>query len=48
MSDKVKTRSEVDPRDTWATEDIFQSDEAWEEAYKKAQKIPEKTASYQG
>ena len=48
MSDKVKTRSEVDPRDTWATEDIFQSDEAWEEAYKKAQRIPEKTASYQG
>jgi putative pyruvate formate lyase activating enzyme len=29
---KIPLRSEVDPKNTWATEDIFASDEKWEEA----------------
>ena len=27
---KIPKRSEVDPKNTWATEDLFANDEAWE------------------
>ncbi len=49
MSDQtVKNRSEVRKEDTWAVEDIFATDRAWEEAYAEACKIPEGLAAYHG
>lgn len=49
MSDasKILLRSEVDPKDTWAIEDIFPSDEAWEEAVKKLSAQTEEILKYQ-
>ena len=32
MADQIKKREELDVKDTWATEDLFVSDAAWEEA----------------
>ena len=29
---KIPARSEINPADTWAIEDIFPSDQAWAEA----------------
>ncbi len=45
---KVKNRSEVALEDTWAIEDIFESDEAWEAAYAAAGSLPAELASYAG
>ena len=45
---RIPKRSEVRREDTWATEDIFPSDEAWEEAFAKAAAYPEKIASFKG
>ena len=33
----LQTRSEAQERYTWNFKDIFESDEAWEEAYAKAE-----------
>ncbi|MBB5263319.1 oligoendopeptidase F [Catenibacillus scindens] len=50
MSDatKILLRSEVDPKDTWAIEDLFPSDEAWEEAVKQLQAQTDEIVKYQG
>lgn len=45
---KVKSRSEIALEDTWAIEDIFSGDEAWEAAYTAACSLPEELASYAG
>ena len=45
---RIPTRDEVRKEDTWATEDIFPSDEAWEEAFAKAAEYPQQIAAYKG
>ena len=45
---KIPHRSEVDPKYTWATEDIYVSDEAWRADTKKAIPLLEKITSYEG
>ncbi len=48
MSEKVKLRSEIAVEDTWRLEDIFPSDEAWEEALASAEPIITEGESYRG
>ncbi len=45
---KIPKRSEVRKEDTWATEDLFVSDAAWEEAFASVAEIPAKILSYKG
>ena len=45
---KVLKRDEIPEEFKWKLEDIFPSDEAWEEAYKKAESLAEKGAGYRG
>ena len=49
MSEQIiPKRSELTKEDTWATEDLFENDDAWEAAYQKAKEIPGSLAAYQG
>ena len=45
---KIPQRHEVDPKYQWATTDLFPSDEAWEEAYAKAEAMIPGIAAYAG
>lgn len=45
---KIPKRSEVLKKNTWATEDIFVSDAAWEEAFTKADFILQRASEYNG
>lgn len=45
---KIPHRSEADPKYTWATEDIYVSDEAWRADTEKLTPMLEKIASYEG
>ncbi len=45
---QIKKREEIDLKDKWATEDLFVSDEAWEEALTVLQQDKEKLVSYSG
>lgn len=47
-TNQIPKRSEVDPRYTWALEDLFPSDEAWEEALAALGNMPEQMAAYRG
>ena len=44
----IPKRSEVDPKYTWALEDIFATDERWEDALNEARGYPEKLAAFVG
>lgn len=44
----ILKRSEVDPKSTWATEDLYPTDDAWVQAYEALKTVPEKIAPYQG
>ena len=44
----IPKRSEVDPKYTWALEDIFATDELWEDALNEARSYPEKLAAFVG
>ncbi|MCI8332396.1 MAG: oligoendopeptidase F [Clostridiales bacterium] len=48
MANSIPKRDEVQKENTWATEDIFASDAAWEAAYAEAKQYPEKLAAYRG
>lgn len=48
MSERVPQRSEVADESKWSINDIYASDEAWEEDFKRAQRFIEKIASYNG
>lgn len=48
MSDRIPQRSEVAAENKWSINDIFKSDEAWEEDFIKARSYVEKIASYNG
>ncbi len=45
---KVLTRDEVKVEETWRLEDIFATDEAWEQEYKEVEELSEKAESYKG
>lgn len=45
---KIPKRSEVAHENTWATEDIFETDEKWEEALKNAEKLADEITSFRG
>lgn len=47
-SKKVLTRDEVKVEETWRLEDIFPSDDAWEEEYSEVEKYSAQGASYEG
>ena len=46
--ERIPKRSEVAKENTWAIEDIFSTDEAWEKALEDFKKLPEKVAAYKG
>lgn len=41
-------RSEIDPKDTWAIEDLYVTDEAWQKEYEMLKEMLPKAAEYQG
>ncbi|MEK3935364.1 oligoendopeptidase F [Sporosarcina sp. FSL W7-1349] len=45
---KVLTREEVKEDETWRLEDIFETDEAWEQEYKAIEEFVKKADSYKG
>ena len=45
---KVPTRDEVELKDTWATEDLFVSDEAWEEDLKRTEEFVRRFSEMRG
>ena len=48
MAEELKKRSEVAKETTWATEDLYASDELWEEDFARAQEMIEIAKQYQG
>ena len=48
MADQIKKREELEMKDTWATEDLFASDAAWEEALIELQQDKEKLVAFAG
>ena len=48
MAKELKNRQDMDPRWQWRLDHIFATEEAYEQAYAKAQKDIEKMASWQG
>ncbi len=46
--ERIPKRSEVKKEDTWATEDIFPSDQAWEDAYAQMKEVPEQVSALRG
>lgn len=48
MDNRIPKRSEVKAEYTWATEDIYPTDDAWVEDFKKLKGIPSKLMSYKG
>lgn len=46
--ERIPKRSEIARENTWAIEDIFATDEAWETALEELKKFPERIASYKG
>jgi len=45
---EIPERSELDRDSCWSVEDIFPSDEAWEEAFAACRDLPEEAAAWQG
>ena len=45
-TNKIPQRCEIPVEDTWAVEDLFPSDEAWEEALAKMASVKEELAAY--
>lgn len=48
MEHKIPVRGEVDPKFTWATTDLFPTDEAWEAEIPKIQDMVQKFKGYEG
>ena len=48
MSDRIPQRSDIPEKDKWAIEDMYATDEAWEQDLARAKEMPEKIASYKG
>lgn len=45
---EIRNRNEIPVEDTWATEDMFASDEAWEQELKAVMELKPQLAAYQG
>ena len=45
---KIRTRAEVPVEDTWAVEDLYPSDAAWEEALNEIVANKDKLSAYAG
>ena len=45
---KVLTRDQVKVEETWRLEDIFATDEAWEEEFKEIEELSTKAETYKG
>ena len=45
---KIRKRSEIPVEDTWAIEDLYETDEVWEKELAEWQTVQEKLASYAG
>ena len=48
MKQTIPVRADADPKYTWALEDIYPSDEAWESAYAEAQDFPRQISAFRG
>jgi oligoendopeptidase F len=48
VADKLLLRSEVPTELTWKLEDIFETDEVWEQEFKEVTELAAKAGSYQG
>ena len=48
MKQTIPVRADADPKYTWALEDIYPSDEAWDAAYAEAQDFPRQISTYRG
>ena len=48
MENRIPNRNELDKSVCWAIEDVFPSDEAWEQELQACQSIPAELASYEG
>ena len=48
MKQTIPVRADADPNYTWALEDIYPSDEAWETAYAEAQNFSRQISAFRG
>ncbi len=48
MSERVPQRKDIPAESKWAIEEIYPTDEAWEQELERAKKMPEQIASYKG
>lgn len=48
MEKKIPVRSEVDPKYTWALEDVYANNDLWKADLEKARALPEQLAAYKG
>lgn len=48
MSERIPKRSDINAKDKWSIEDIYPTNEAWEQDFAAAKKMPEQIASYKG
>ncbi len=48
MSERIPQRCDIPEKDKWAIEDIYATDEAWEQDFARAKEFPAKIASYKG
>lgn len=48
MSERIPKRSDINAKDKWSIEDIYPTNEAWEQDFATAKKMPEQIASYKG
>lgn len=48
MSERIPQRSDIPEKDKWAIEDMYPTDDAWEQDLAKAKEMPEKISSYKG
>ena len=48
MKQTIPVRADADPKYTWALEDIYPSDEAWDAAYAEAQNFSRQISAFRG
>ena len=48
MADQVARRSEIPKEARWAVEDLYESDAAWEEDYKRVANLLSQVEKYKG
>ena len=48
MSERIPQRQDVSTENKWSIEDLYPTDEAWEQDFAAAKKMPEQIASYKG